>query len=150
MWDTINNANISVENHVHSYTTKSDVVKTPTATETTKSDVGKSTENSARRDVWDLIKGANISVVNSVHSVQVTKKCTKGNCPKVHAVSSFHGSKSHHDEVALRRSSIIVGKSQKRDEEPGEDSGPDPVAVRGKSPSDVAGERISVYFKFSK
>jgi len=138
IWDTINNANISVENSVHSYTTKSDI---GAAKPDTKKTV---TANSTRRDVWDLIKGANLTIVNSVHS-QMAKKC-KGHCPKQphHVVSNFHGSKPRHvkEEVGLRRSSIVsVAPAQKRDEEPGlggEESGPDPVSVRGKSPSDVA------------
>jgi len=144
IWDTINNANISVENHVHSYATLKSEINTK------KSETKKTvTANSTRRDVWDLIKGANITVVNSVHS-QTVKKC-KGHCPKPlhHVVSKFHGSKPHHvkEEVGLRRSSIVNAVAQKRDEEPGRGdeepgpdpmAGPDPVSVRGKSPSDVA------------
>lgn len=159
IWDAINNANISVENHVHSYTTKSDIIKDTNSTRrniwdaisnanisvenhvhsyTTKSEIKKEA-NSARRDVWDLIKGANISVQNSVHSTTVRK-------------SDFHHSKTHgkSHEIRLKKTTllkpmkVIEVTGQKRDEEPSHmvrgtmDDGPGPVSVRGKSPSDVA------------
>jgi len=159
IWDAINNANISVENHVHSYTTKSDISKDTNSTRrniwdainnanisvenhvhsyTTKSDINKDA-NSARRDIWDLLKNANISVHNSVHSTTVRK-------------SNFHHSKSHgkNDDIRLKETTllkpmkVIEVTGQKRDEEPSHmvrgtlDDGPAPVSVRGKSPSDVA------------
>jgi len=138
IWDAINNANISVENHVHSYTAKSDISKETNSTRrniwdainnanisvenhvhsyTAKSEINKSQDvNSTRRDVWDLIRNANMSVHNSVHSTAVLKS-------------------------ALRPKKVIEVTGQKRDEEPSHpmvDDGPAPVSVRGKSPSDVA------------
>merc|ERR1712141_180001 len=78
IWDTIDNANISVENHVHSYTTtKSDIkqkhghIKKHDSKR--KTGVEKVTAKGSRRDVWDLINNANISIQNSVHSQTVRK-----------------------------------------------------------------------------
>ncbi len=77
IWDTIDNANISVENHVHSYTTTKSEVKQKHVhrrkhDSRRKSGVEKIAKGS-RRDVWDLIKNANISIQNSVHSQTVRK-----------------------------------------------------------------------------
>lgn len=94
IWDALNGANISVENHVHSYTSKyigapkqekgsrrniwdlinnSNIsVENHVHSYSSRSDIGVQT-NATRRNVWDMLKGANISIQNSVHSVSVKK-----------------------------------------------------------------------------
>lgn len=167
VWDALNGANISVENHVHQYTTKSDIalhqgnvtrrnlwdiinnsnisVENHVHSYTTRSNIGIDV-NATRRNVWDLLKGANISIQNSVHSVTVRR-------------SDLHNSEKDAKNDAIARKSFVhvppapaVNKGEKvvvkikkymlpmSMDVAGDkrDEEPSEVAVQGKSPFDVA------------